>query len=400
MTIEIKVPVLPESVMDATVVKIYVSEGDIIEQDSPIMDLETDKVVLEVPASDPGKVTEIKTRVGDVVKTGETLAVLDETVSREAESAETEVTKEPARVARPAASPAAEKLAIENNIDLSMVTGSGKDQRITKQDVLAYSGQQEKPKPTANETSRKTAPPPEPVVTVGNRAIRREPMSRIRQRIAQRLVEVQHEAAILTTFNEIDMKEVIEARSQYREEFEKRYGARLGFMSFFVKACAQALLNYPIVNASIEGNDIVYHDYIDIGIAVSSPRGLVVPVLRDVEHSSFGQVETEILELAHKARDAKLTLDDLSGGTFSITNGGVFGSMLSTPLLNPPQSAILGMHNITQRPVVVDGEIVIRPMMYVALSYDHRLIDGRDAVQFLVSIKQDLEDPSRLLIGL
>jgi 2-oxoglutarate dehydrogenase E2 component (dihydrolipoamide succinyltransferase) len=225
-------------------------------------------------------------------------------------------------------------------------------------------------------------------------------MSRMRQRIAERLVEVQQESAILTTFNEIDMKSVIDARSQYKDEFEKRYGARLGFMSFFVKACAQALLHYPAVNASIEGNDIVYHDYVDMGIAVSSPRGLVVPVLRDVEHKSFGQIETEILELAEKARNASLTLDELSGGTFTITNGGVFGSMLSTPLLNPPQSAILGMHNITQRPVVVDGEIVVRPIMYAALSYDHRLIDGKDAVQFLVSVKQDLEDPSRLLIGL
>jgi 2-oxoglutarate dehydrogenase E2 component (dihydrolipoamide succinyltransferase) len=303
-------------------------------------------------------------------------------------------------MARPVASPAAEKLAIKNNIDLSMVNGSGKNQRITKQDVLAYVGQQEKPLPAVTRTRKENEPGTESVATDGKRATRREPMSRLRQRIAQRLVEVQHEAAILTTFNEIDMQEVMNARNQYKEEFEKRYGARLGFMSFFVKACAQALLNYPIVNASIEGSDIVYHDYIDIGIAVSSPRGLVVPVLRDVEHSSFGEIETNILEFAQKARDASLTLDDLSGGTFTITNGGVFGSMLSTPLLNPPQSAILGMHNITQRAVVVDGEIVIRPMMYVALSYDHRLVDGRDAVQFLVSIKQDLEDPSRLLIGL
>jgi 2-oxoglutarate dehydrogenase E2 component (dihydrolipoamide succinyltransferase) len=225
-------------------------------------------------------------------------------------------------------------------------------------------------------------------------------MSRLRQRIAQRLLQAQQDAAILTTFNEVNMQAVIDARNQYRDEFEKRYGARLGFMSFFVKACAQALQNYPITNASIDGNDIIYHDYIDIGIAVSSPRGLVVPVLRDVQNSGFGDIETQILSLAQKARDGKLTLDDLNGGTFSITNGGVFGSMLSTPLLNPPQSAILGMHNISQRAVVENGEIVIRPMMYLALSYDHRLIDGRDAVQFLVSIKQDLEDPSRLLIGL
>jgi 2-oxoglutarate dehydrogenase E2 component (dihydrolipoamide succinyltransferase) len=225
-------------------------------------------------------------------------------------------------------------------------------------------------------------------------------MSRLRKRIAQRLLQAQQNAAILTTFNEVNMQAVIDARKHYRDEFEKRYGARLGFMSFFVKACAQALRNYPIANASIDGDDIIYHDYIDIGIAVSSPRGLVVPVLRDVQCSSFGDIEIQILDLAQKARDGRLTLDDLTGGTFSITNGGVFGSMLSTPLLNPPQSAILGMHTITQRAVVENGEIVIRPMMYLALSYDHRLLDGRDAVQFLVSVKQDLEDPSRLLIGL
>ncbi|MCK5360500.1 MAG: 2-oxoglutarate dehydrogenase complex dihydrolipoyllysine-residue succinyltransferase, partial [Gammaproteobacteria bacterium] len=307
------------------------------------------------------------------------------------------------KTARPIASPAANKIARENNVDLSILTGTGKDQRITKQDVLELIGQQtaatDKPVTTEKIPSQQT---PVQIVDEGlvQRGQRREPMSRLRQRIAQRLLQAQQDAAILTTFNEVNMQSVIDARNHYRDEFEKRYGARLGFMSFFVKACTQALQNYPITNASIDGNDIIYHDYIDIGIAVSSPRGLVVPILRDVQYSSFGDIETQILHLAQKARDGKLSLDDLTGGTFSITNGGVFGSMLSTPLLNPPQSAILGMHNITQRAVVEEGEIVIRPMMYLALSYDHRLIDGRDAVQFLVSVKQDLEDPSRLLIGL
>lgn len=400
MTIEIKVPVLPESVMDATVAKIYAGKGDFVERDAPLIDLETDKVVLEVPAADPGQVIELKVKVGDVVNAGQVLAIVDKESIPGAAVTDTPEVIEENKTAQPVASPAAEKLAIENNIDLSMLSGSGKDHRITKQDVLAYIGQQKKPVPATKTEPEIKPPPPSSKADAGGRPTRREPMSRLRQRIAQRLLQVQHESAILTTFNEIDMKSVIDARNQYRDEFEKRYGARLGFMSFFVKACAQALQHYPIVNASIDGDDIVYHDYIDIGIAVSSPRGLVVPVLRDVQSASFGRIETEILDLAQKARDAKLSIDDLSGGTFSITNGGVFGSMLSTPLLNPPQSAILGMHNITQRAVVVDGEIVIRPVMYVALSYDHRLIDGRDAVQFLVSIKQDLEDPSRLLIGL
>ncbi|HDZ78683.1 MAG TPA: 2-oxoglutarate dehydrogenase complex dihydrolipoyllysine-residue succinyltransferase, partial [Gammaproteobacteria bacterium] len=303
---------------------------------------------------------------------------------------------------------AAEKIALENHIDLSMLTGTGKGQRITKQDVLNLIGQQNVDQPDTSKAKGKVitpeiVPPAKPTTDISQkteRPQRREPMSRLRQRIAQRLLQAQQEAAILTTFNEINMQAVMDARVHYKDEFEKRYGARLGFMSFFVKACTQALQNYPIANASIDGNDIIYHDYIDIGIAISSPRGLVVPVLRNVQNSSFGDIETQILEMAQKARDGKLTLDDLTGGTFSITNGGVFGSMLSTPLLNPPQSAILGMHNISQRAMVENGEIVIRPMMYLALSYDHRLIDGRDAVQFLVSIKQDLEDPSRLLIGL
>ncbi len=407
MEIEIKVPVLPESVMDATVVKLYVQQGDAVERDTPVMDLETDKIVLEVPAPEEGVISEIKTEVGAVVKANEVLAVLDNNSQKtKAAMKKPEAIRNNEKSASPVASPAAEKIAQENSIDLSILTGTGKGQRITKQDVLKLIGQQslsDTTKTVGGIITPLTASSAKSSTETGKqteRPQRREPMSRLRQRIAQRLLQAQQEAAILTTFNEINMQAVMDARGHYKDEFERRYGARLGFMSFFVKACAQALQNYPIANASIDGNDIIYHDYIDIGIAVSSPRGLVVPVLRDVQNSGFGDIETQILEMAQKARDGKLTLDDLTGGTFSITNGGVFGSMLSTPLLNPPQSAILGMHNISQRAMVENGEIVIRPMMYLALSYDHRLIDGRDAVQFLVSIKQDLEDPSRLLIGL
>jgi 2-oxoglutarate dehydrogenase E2 component (dihydrolipoamide succinyltransferase) len=409
MVVDIKVPALPESVMDATVVKFYVQEGDAVEADAPLLDLETDKIVLEVPAPVRGVITSIQTKIGDIVESGQILALLNDRPAEKSDELERGIEEIDEKTARPIASPAANKIALENNIDLSILTGTGKNQRITKQDVLKLIGQHAGSQQQVSDTDKPSSVEIAPSKRTSGEAVnggleqrgqRREPMSRLRQRIAQRLLQVQHDAAILTTFNEVNMQSVIDARNQYRDEFEKRYGARLGFMSFFVKACAQALQNFPITNASIDENDIVYHDYIDIGIAVSSPRGLVVPILRDVQDSSFGDIETQILHLAQKARDGKLSLDDLTGGTFSITNGGVFGSMLSTPLLNPPQSAILGMHNITQRAVVEENEIVIRPMMYLALSYDHRLIDGRDAVQFLVSIKQDLEDPSRLLIGL
>ena len=410
MGIDIKVPVLPESVMDATVVKFYVQEGDVVESDAPLLDLETDKIILEVPSPAKGIVSDIRIKVGAVVKTGQVLMVLGDTPAEQVNKKSPLVTDDSNKTAMPLASPAANKIATENNIDLSILTGTGKNQRITKQDVLSFIGQREENQLQGLKKTKAPAKPETPPLsktTVDTskepkteQRQRREPMSRLRKRIAQRLLQAQQNAAILTTFNEVNMQAVIDARKHYRDEFEKRYGARLGFMSFFVKACAQALRNYPIANASIDGDDIIYHDYIDIGIAVSSPRGLVVPVLRDVQCSSFGDIEIQILDLAQKARDGKLTLDDLTGGTFSITNGGVFGSMLSTPLLNPPQSAILGMHTITQRAVVENGEIVIRPMMYLALSYDHRLLDGRDAVQFLLSVKQDLEDPSRLLIGL
>ena len=419
MGIEIKVPVLPESVMDATVVKIYAEVGDAVERDAPLMDLETDKIVLEVPAQESGIVTEIKTEVGEVVTAGQLLAIMDNNPTPQQTQQKPQAAEESQNEITIKASPAAERIAAENNIDLSTIPGTGKDQRITKQDVLSFIDhlkaalQQEltgkgaagttagQPVVKAVETPSKAADAPlQSYDSSSERPERRVPMSRLRQRVAQRLLQVQQEAAILTTFNEINMQAVMDARSRCRDEFEKRYGARLGFMSFFVKACAQALQHYPIVNASIDGEDIIYHDYVDIGIAVSSPRGLVVPTLRNVQLSGFGDIETQILAMAEKARDGKLTLEDLAGGTFSITNGGTFGSMLSTPLLNPPQSAILGMHNISERAVVENGEIVIRPIMYVALSYDHRLIDGRDAVQFLVSIKQNLEDPSRLLIGL
>ncbi len=410
MGIEIKVPVLPESVMDATVVKFYVQEGDVVESDAPLVDLETDKIVLEVPSPANGTISHIKTEVGAVVNTGQVLMVLGEIPAEQANNKSTVVSRDSNKTAMPLASPAANKIATENNVDLSILTGTGKNQRITKQDVLTFIGQRnEGQQPELKKTTTPAKAETAPLSTLTAESSqeqkteqrqRRVPMSPLRKRIAQRLLQAQQNAAILTTFNEVNMQAVIDARKHYRDEFEKRYGVRLGFMSFFVKACAQALRNYPIANASIDGDDIIYHDYIDIGIAVSSPRGLVVPVLRDVQCSSFGDIEIQILDMAQKARDGKLTLDDLTGGTFSISNGGVFGSMLSTPLLNLPQSAILGMHTITQRAVVENGEIVIRPMMYLALSYDHRLLDGRDAVQFLVSVKQDLEDPSRLLIGL
>lgn len=409
MSQEIHVPALPESVADATVVALHKKVGDTVERDEPLLDLETDKVVLEVPAPQAGVLERYARSVGDVVKPGELLAVIDDATTEPQQirpNEQSPVIGKSGKDKQTALSPAALKLVHEHNIDTASLDGSGKDGRITKQDVLKHL--QENEQASQNEEVSSASKPPEPEHTPPAthaapselRGSRREPMSRLRLRIAERLQQAQRDAAILTTFNEVNMQAVMEARGRLKDEFERRYGIRLGLMSFFIKACTHALQQFPIINASIDGKDIVYHDYYDIGIAVSSPRGLVVPVLRDADQASFGELEQSIMDFATRAKEGKLEIDDLTGGTFSITNGGVFGSMLSTPLLNPPQSAILGMHNIQQRPVVENGEIVARPVMYLALSYDHRLIDGRDAVQFLVSIKQALEDPARLLVGL
>lgn len=408
MTIEIKVPQLPESVTDATLVAWHKKPGESVSRDENLVDLETDKVVLEVPAPADGTLLEIKIKDGTTVTSGEVLAVIEEGESAEVavapviaagDSATPEIT-EPAssRGSSHKLSPAVRRLLDEHDLDATIVIGSGKDGRITKSDVMDYL------KSHSDENVAPGDPAPElAAATVSGGAVRSEqrvPMTRLRARIAERMVEAQHTAAMLTTFNEIDLTKVKSLRARYKETFEKEHGVRLGFMSFFVIAAVEALKKFPVVNASVEGNDVIYHDYFDIGIAVSSPRGLMVPVLRDVDQLSFAAVEADIARLGGKARDGSMGMEDLTGGTFTITNGGVFGSLLSTPILNPPQSAILGMHTIQDRPMAVNGEIEIRPMMYVALTYDHRIIDGSDAVQFLVSIKNSLEDPGRLLLKL
>ncbi|MEW8046906.1 MAG: 2-oxoglutarate dehydrogenase complex dihydrolipoyllysine-residue succinyltransferase [Candidatus Thiodiazotropha sp.] len=375
MSIELRVPQLPESVSDATVLSWHKQPGEHIDQDETLVDLETDKVVLEVPSPQSGILTTIHFKEGETVQADDILA------DREA----------------PALSPAVRRLVKESGIDPSTIQGSGKNGRIVKSDVEAAIAAQKSGSQNESAVAPATPPPPPAAVATG-RIEERVPMTRLRKRVAERLVEAQQTAAILTTFNEVNLKAISDLRVKYRDEFEKRHNVRLGFMAFFVKAAVEALKQYPIINATVDGDDILYHGYFDIGIAVSSPRGLVVPILRDADQLSFAAVEQRIKDFGTKAKDGSLSYEDLTGGTFSITNGGVFGSMLSTPILNPPQSAILGMHSIQQRPVAEKGEIVIRPVMYLALSYDHRIIDGRDAVQFLVTIKQLLEDPSRLLL--
>ena len=402
MTIEIKVPQLPESVTDATLVGWHKKPGDVVARDENLVDLETDKVVLEVPAPTAGILSEIRIADGTTVTSGEILAILEEgEAGASPASAKPEsVAKETAPAeAKPAEtshklSPAVRRLLDEHDLDATIIIGSGKDGRITKSDVMAYL----KSHSDENVTPGDPAPSPPSVSGGPSRTEQRVPMTRLRARIAERMVEAQHTAAMLTTFNEVDLTKVMSLRKRYKESFEKEHGVRLGFMSFFAKAAVEALKKYPAVNASVEGNDIIYHDYFDIGIAVSSDRGLMVPVLRNVDHLNFAQIESSIRELGEKARDGSMSMEDLTGGTFTITNGGVFGSMLSTPILNPPQSAILGMHAIQERPMVVDGEIAVRPMMYLALTYDHRIIDGKEAVQFLVNLKNSLEDPGRLLL--
>ena len=416
MTIEIKVPALPESVSDATLVGWHKKAGDRVRRDENLVDLETDKVVLEVPAPADGVLQEIKVEDGATVTAGDVLAVLAEgegAAAAEPEAEEADATGEageseesaeaeaaPSGKERAAkggkTSPAVRRLLDEHDLDASMVSGSGKGGRITKSDVMDFLKADQSSDVTSADHSA-SAEPAEGVVGL-ERTEKRVPMTRLRARIAERMVDAQQTAAMLTTFNEVDLTEVMALRSRYKDAFEKKHGVRLGFMSFFTKAAVEGLKKFPVVNASVEDNDIVYHNYYDIGIAVSSERGLMVPVLRDVDQMSFARFEAELAAMAKKAQDGTIGMDDLTGGTFTITNGGIFGSMMSTPILNPPQSAILGMHNIQQRPMVVDGEIRIRPMMYLAVTYDHRIIDGREAVQFLVTIKQQLEDPGRLLL--
>jgi len=401
MTLEIKVPPLPESVSDATLIAWHKKPGESVSRDENLVDLETDKIVLEVPAPASGTMLKILIEDGATVTAGQVLAIIEE---GEVAAAETSAEKtSPAlevkveQDASPAKlSPAVRRLLDEHDLDATIVSGSGKEGRITKSDVMAYL----KSHRDEDVTPGDPAPDFEVATTTSgpSRTEQRVPMTRLRARIAERMVEAQHTAAMLTTFNEVDLTKVISLRKRHKEAFEKEHGVRLGFMSFFARAAVEALKKYPAVNASIEGSDVIYHDYVDIGIAVSSERGLMVPVLRNVDHASFARIESDINQYSAKARDGSMSMEDLTGGTFTITNGGVFGSMLSTPILNPPQSAILGMHSIQERAVVIDGDIVVRPMMYLALTYDHRIIDGKEAVQFLVSIKNSLEDPGRLLL--
>jgi len=394
--IEVKVPQLSESVAEATLLDWHKKEGERVSRDENLIDIETDKVVLELPAPADGVLVKIIKKSRDSVGSGEIIAQIDTDAKASAASAaapKKEVPQDKARSA-PAVMPAAQKIAAEKGIDPSRIQGTGRDGRVTKGDVLS---QPERPSPER----RPLQQPPAPVnieALISGRPEQRVPMSRLRQRVAERLVQSQSTAAILTTFNEVNMAPVMEMRKKYQERFEKEHGTRLGFMSFFVKAVVHALKRYPVVNASIDGNDIVYHGYFDIGVAVGSPRGLVVPILRDADRMSFAEIEKKIGEFGKKAQDGKLAIEDLTGGTFSISNGGVFGSMLSTPIINPPQSAILGVHATKDRAVVENGQVVVRPMNYFALSYDHRIIDGREAVLFLVSIKDALEDPARLIL--
>lgn len=416
MAIEIKVPVLPESVADATIATWHVKPGESVSRDQNLVDIETDKVVLEVVAPDDGVISEIIKEEGDTVLQEEAIAKFEAGASGDAKADSSDDKKddsskeskqddkeesssdkeETSSADLDVLSPAVRRLVAEHNLDPKQIQASGKGGRLTKEDVEKFI---KDGGASAKSSESKKAPGSAPV-SVGLREEKRVPMTRLRKRIAERLVEAQQTAAILTTFNDINMKEVVELRSRYKEQFEKVHGTRLGFMSFFVKATVEALKRYPAVNASIDGDDIVYHGFYDIGVAVSSPRGLVVPVLRDADTLSLAEIEAKIREFGVKARDNKLTVEDMTGGTFTISNGGVFGSLMATPIINPPQSGILGMNRMEDRPVVINGEIVIRPMMNVALSYDHRIIDGRESVGFLKTIKEFIEDPARMLLDL
>ncbi len=422
MTIEVRVPQLPESVADATIVSWNKKPGDAVARDENLVDLETDKVVLEVPAPAAGLLKEIRLKDGTTVTSGQVLAVIEEGAAASAAPAgaraaaantakgaagnspavmaasggavATAATAANPDAAAAKLSPAAKRVVEENKIDPKAVTGSGRDGRVSKSDVVNFLSAKDAAAPPAAKA------PAAPVPSArGARAEQRVPMTRLRARIAERMVQAQATQALLTSFNEVDLMAVNELRARYKDQFEKQHGVKLGFMSFFAKACVEALKKFPAVNASVEGNDIVYHEYFDIGVAVSTDRGLIVPVLRDVDLQSFAEIEKSIGNFAGRARAGTITMEELTGGTFTITNGGVFGSLLSTPIVNSPQSAILGMHKIQDRPVVVDGQVVVRPMMYIALTYDHRIIDGREAVQFLVTVKQCLEDPARMVLG-
>lgn len=429
MSVEVKVPQLPESVADATLVSWHHKVGESVRRDDNLVDLETDKVVLEVPSPTNGVIKEIRVKDGATVTAGEVLAVVEpgDVAANEDRAAEPGGAESPAEPAAPAAAAAAEgtaarqaseqperpsaapsegpyrmgpavrKLVEEHGLDPAAIAGSGREGRITKADVLDYlASRREADIDVENEAPSLRAA--EETAPRSGRNEQRVAMTRLRARIAERLVAAQHTAAMLTTFNEIDMTAVSALRKRYQDQFQVRYDIKLGFMSFFVRAAIEALHEYPLLNASVDGNDILYHDYFDIGVAVSTDRGLVVPVLRDAQNMSFAAIERGIRDFGARARSGALGMDELTGGTFTITNGGIFGSLMSTPILNPPQSGILGMHSIQERPVVVDGEIVVRPMMYVALTYDHRIVDGREAVQFLVHLKQQLEDPARLIL--
>jgi 2-oxoglutarate dehydrogenase E2 component (dihydrolipoamide succinyltransferase) len=419
MTIEVRVPQLPESVADATIVSWHKKPGDAVARDENLVDLETDKVVLEVPAAVAGVLKEIKLGDGTTVTSGQVLALIDEGATAMPGASAPAVMAAPGGAAKPAAdavaaaqeaakpdavaaklSPAAKRVVEENKLDPKAVSGSGRDGRVSKSDVVNYLSAKDavpSPAPTAP-VSKTQAPAPIPAAR-GARADQRVPMTRLRARIAERMVQAQSTQALLTSFNEVDLTAINELRTRYKDQFEKKHGVKLGFMSFFTKACVEALKKFPTVNASVEGNDIVYHEYFDVGVAVSTDRGLIVPVLRDADLQSFADIEKSIANFAGRARAGTITMEELTGGTFTITNGGVFGSLVSTPIVNSPQSAILGMHKIQERPVAIDGQVVVRPMMYIALTYDHRIIDGREAVLFLVTVKQCLEDPARMVLG-
>jgi 2-oxoglutarate dehydrogenase E2 component (dihydrolipoamide succinyltransferase) len=445
MSTEIRVPQLPESIADATLVTWHKQPGDAIRRDENLADLETDKVVLEVPAPANGVVREIRVASGTVVTSGQVLAVIEEGAAAATKPAAATAASAPAAgvptAAAPAAtaavgpaaalrstaaaaqsdgggnrlSPSVRRLVEENRLDPATIPASGRDGRLTKSDVVDYLGR--KPAAAGNAGAAASAaaapaaasaapapaaraPAARPPAADGARAEQRVPMTRLRARIAQRLIEAQSTQALLTTFNEVDLTATSELRTRYKERFEKEYGVKLGFMSFFVKASIEALKRFPVLNASLDGNDIIYHEYYDIGVAVSTERGLIVPVVRDADTKGFAAIEKEVADYARKARDGTIAIEDLTGGTFTVTNGGVFGSLMSTPIVNAPQSAILGMHKIQERPMVVNGQIAVRPMMYLAVTYDHRIIDGREAVQFLVAIKDALEDPGRMLLGI
>jgi 2-oxoglutarate dehydrogenase E2 component (dihydrolipoamide succinyltransferase) len=390
MKIEVKVPQLSESVSEASLLTWHKQAGEAVTEGENLIDIETDKVVLELPAIKSGVLTKILKQNGDKVTSGEVIGMIDTDAKPSVTGAETAAVTAKAQAAKSvtAVMPAAQKIAAEKNIDTASISGSGRGGRVTKEDVLGASAQAAAPVAKI------------PQAESGGRIEQRVPMTRIRQRIAERLLQSQQQAAILTTFNEVNMQQVIELRNRYKDAFEKKHGVKLGFTSFFVKAAVLALQRFPVVNASIDGNDIIYHGYFDIGVAIGSERGLVVPIIRDADKLSLADIEKQIADYGARAKDGKITMEELTGGTFSITNGGVFGSMLSTPIINPPQSGILGIHATKDRPVAENGQVVIRPMNYLALSYDHRIIDGREAVQFLVAIKEALEFPGRVMLDL